>query len=242
MSKPEIIEEYIESLRQLTVSHLEWMATHVDKEMFPDRYKAIIDAISEKKLHPGKEENNTHQVIRYAGFWVRSGALLVDGLISLPLIFLYYYLFRFSWNSAVIIQIPYLFLWAAYNIYFLGRWGQTIGKMATHVKVTRLDGSPIGYKQAFLRHVVDLALEIIGKISFLIALFSVSRANFEISGWEARNTLLRDASPYWGFWAEHALAIWTLSEMIVLLLNKKKRALHDFIAGTVVIRTKDKAV
>lgn len=242
MSEPESIEEYLESLRPLAVGHLEWMAAHIDKERFPDRYKAIIDAISEKRLHPENEENNTHKVIRYAGFWVRLGALLVDGLVNLPLIFLYYYLFGLSWNTAVIIQIPYLFLWAAYNIYFLGRWGQTIGKMATHVKVTRLDGSPIGYKQAFLRHVVDLALTIIGKISFLVALFSVSRVNFEIAGWEARNALLRDASPYWGFWAEHALAIWILSEMIVLLFNKKKRALHDFIAGTVVIKTKDKAV
>jgi uncharacterized RDD family membrane protein YckC len=175
--------------------------------------------------------------MQYAGFWVRSGACFVDALVLTPFLFLYYYLLFFSWTTTVVIQIPYLFLWSAYNIYFLGRWGQTIGKMATHVKVTRLDGSPIGYKQAFLRHFVDLALTIIGKISFLVALFSVSRVNFEISGWEARNALLRDASPYWGFWAEHALAIWILSEMIVLLFNKKKRALHDFIAGTVVIRT-----
>jgi uncharacterized RDD family membrane protein YckC len=113
--------------------------------------------------------------------------------------------------------------------------------MATQIKVTRLDGSPIGYKQAFLRHVVDLALQIITTTSVLVALFSVSRVNFEISGWVARNTLLRDAMPYWGVWAEYAIDIWVLSEMIVLLFNKKKRALHDFIAGTVVIRTREKA-
>lgn len=242
MSEIESIEEYLESLRPLPVAHLEWMVAHIDKERFPDRYKAIINEISEKRLRPRNEESNKHKAMSYAGFWVRSGALLVDGLISLPLVFLYYYLFRFSWITAVIIQVPYLFLWAAYNIYFLGRWGQTIGKMATHIKVTRLDGSPIGYKQAFLRHIVDLALETVYKTSFLIALFSVSRINFEISGWEARDALLRDASPYWGFWVENALAIWALSELIVLLFNKKRRAIHDFIAGTVVIRTKDKAV
>ncbi len=175
--------------------------------------------------------------MRYAGFWVRSGAFLVDGLISLPLIFLYYYLLYFSWNTAVIIQIPYLFLWSAYNIYFLGRWGQTIGKMATRIKVTRLDGSPIGYKQAFLRHVVDFAFAIITKISFLVALFSVSKDAFEISVWKETSKLLSNASPCWGFWAEHASTIWILSEMIVLLFNKKKRAIHDFIAATVVIGT-----
>jgi len=50
MSEPESIEEYIQSLRPLPVGHLEWMAAHVDKERFPERYKAIMDVISEKKL------------------------------------------------------------------------------------------------------------------------------------------------------------------------------------------------
>jgi uncharacterized membrane protein YjgN (DUF898 family) len=68
MSKPETIEEYIESLRPLTVGHLEWMATYVDKELFPERYKAIIDAISEKKLHPQGEDIELHEVIPHAGF------------------------------------------------------------------------------------------------------------------------------------------------------------------------------
>jgi uncharacterized RDD family membrane protein YckC len=31
---------------------------------------------------------------------------------------------------------------------------------------------------------------------------------------------------------------WTLSELVVLMLNRRRRALHDFIAGTVVIRTR----
>lgn len=56
MSEPESIEEYIESLHPLPVVHLEWMASHIDKERFPERYKAIMDAISEKKLHPQDED------------------------------------------------------------------------------------------------------------------------------------------------------------------------------------------
>jgi uncharacterized RDD family membrane protein YckC len=30
--------------------------------------------------------------------------------------------------------------------------------------------------------------------------------------------------------------VWIFSEFVVLLTNKKRRALHDFMAGTVVIR------
>ena len=32
--------------------------------------------------------------------------------------------------------------------------------------------------------------------------------------------------------------IWTYGELFVLLLNRRKRALHDFIAETVIIKTK----
>ena len=32
--------------------------------------------------------------------------------------------------------------------------------------------------------------------------------------------------------------IWTYSELIVLLMNSRKRALHDFIAGTVIVKKK----
>jgi len=32
--------------------------------------------------------------------------------------------------------------------------------------------------------------------------------------------------------------IWIWSEVIVLLFNKRKRAIHDFIAGTVIVKSK----
>jgi hypothetical protein len=55
MSEPESIQEYIESLRLLSLAQLEWMAGYIDKEKFPERYKAIIDAISERRLQPQAE-------------------------------------------------------------------------------------------------------------------------------------------------------------------------------------------
>jgi uncharacterized RDD family membrane protein YckC len=36
---------------------------------------------------------------------------------------------------------------------------------------------------------------------------------------------------------DYSLTVWIWSEIIVLLFNRRKRALHDFIAGTVVIHT-----
>ena len=36
-------------------------------------------------------------------------------------------------------------------------------------------------------------------------------------------------------WRDYAFNLWVFSEPIVLLTNKKRRAIHDFIAGTMVI-------
>jgi uncharacterized RDD family membrane protein YckC len=32
--------------------------------------------------------------------------------------------------------------------------------------------------------------------------------------------------------------LWMYSELFILLLNKRKRAIHDFIAGTVIVKSK----
>lgn len=187
------LEEYVQYIRGLSLSQLEDIASHLDKEKQPERYQAVLDliskrrfgssgengqvkgiaptshgpeAVAEKKLHPESEGDNTQKVITYAGFWVRLGAGLIDSLIFfIPFVFIflppilyyyYYYLGSMPWEIWVIIKMPCSLVWPFYNIYFLGRWGQTLGKRAVKIKVVCLDGSPIGIRHAFLRHVVDL--------------------------------------------------------------------------------------
>jgi hypothetical protein len=53
--------------------------------------------------------------------------------------------------------------------------------------------------------------------------------------WNARNQKIYGLYPLWFGWVDTLSQAWTWSEIIVLLFNKKKRALHDFMAGTVVI-------
>ena len=42
--------------------------------------------------------------------------------------------------------------------------------------------------------------------------------------------------PSWYSFATITMNIWIWSEFIVMLTNKRKRAIHDFIAGALVIR------
>ena len=172
----------------------------------------------------------------YAGFWLRLIAMLIDGFVFLPVVIIYLYSRTISWETAVIISIPYCFLFALYNIFFLGRWGQTIGKMAVQIKVVQLDGSSIKYGKAFMRHSVDFVFASLSSIAFTLALFSMPRIGIVAGEWKQLNPLFHDSLPWWWSWVKAGSDTWVFSELLVLLTNNKKRAVHDFIAGTVVIR------
>jgi hypothetical protein len=49
--------------------------------------------------------------------------------------------------------------------------------------------------------------------------------------------VLEAGTPAWYQPVQIAGSVWLYSEFLVLLTNKKRRALHYFMAGTVVIRT-----
>lgn len=96
----------------------------------------------------------------YAGFWIRVGAKLVDGIILLVVRMLVGGLvgavmgavMGSSQNSLAIIKVVAalagIALQAAYTIYFVGKFSATPGKMACGLKVIRPDGTPMTYGRA----------------------------------------------------------------------------------------------
>ena len=95
--------------------------------------------------------------------------------------------------------------------------------MVTDIKVTLPNGSPIGIKQAFLRSSVELGLSIMTMFGELSAISNADPEQY------------KSLIPAWDETVETIGWIWFWSEVIVLLFNQRKRAIHDFIAGTVVI-------
>jgi uncharacterized RDD family membrane protein YckC len=108
---------------------------------------------------------------KFAGFWIRTVAYLIDGF----LIQLIYALLlgvgflgytsgsdtdALSDFSQILFETNFSFLnilstviYLAYFTLFLGMRGQTPGKMICGLKVVRLDGSPLSYGQAAVRTV-----------------------------------------------------------------------------------------
>ena len=171
----------------------------------------------------------------YAGFWKRFCAGFVDAFIIMPLAFLLLWLEGFDRTLAIFITVPSSILFAMYNVYFHARFGGTPGKLAVGIRVTRPDGNRIGWNEAWKRSSVDLFFASLVLVFEVWALLHVDPTKYSSFGWIERTQLLQQHQPSWFSSVNILHQVWIWSEVVVLLFNKRKRAIHDFIAGTVVI-------
>ena len=82
---------------------------------------------------------------------------------------------------------------------------------------------------------IDLVFAILTCIGFIYALQFISDAEFASLPWSKRNARLVAVQPEPFHWVDTLKQVWYWSEVVFLLFNKKRRALHDFIGGTVFI-------
>jgi uncharacterized RDD family membrane protein YckC len=175
--------------------------------------------------------------VRYAGFGARVLAALVDALVLLPFMALYFWLSSRSRDAAVLAQALSACVPPAYHIVLHALWGQSVGKMAMGIRVVSLSGVAIGWGQSTRRFSVDTALSIALGISMTLGYVRMSEVEFHSLGWFERSQWLDHLSPLSNV-LSWALVLWTWGEIVTLLFNRQKRALHDLIAGTVVVHAR----
>jgi uncharacterized RDD family membrane protein YckC len=165
---------------------------------------------------------------KYKTFWNRFFAGFIDGLIFLPLWFVDMHLAAPERGPAVIIiwsGIIYSAYWL-YSVLLHARYGQTLGKMVMQVKVLDVAEDRIPtFRQAFLR---DIGYVVLNTFSLVYLIYLV------LVGEYVRGAEISSVPGQILNWASFG---WFLLEVISMTTNQKRRALHDYIAGTVVIRT-----
>ncbi len=177
--------------------------------------------------------------IEYGGFWRRLGALLLDLLVNVPIMALFIWgeQYRaFDIWSFIPSQIVGLF----YSVYLVKRFGGTPGKLIAGLQIRKVNGELIGYKEAFLRNLPDFIFGLLISIAMLAAVLGMSDAQYHSYGFMERAQREAELAPSWLKPLQGLQNVWTWSEFLILLTNRKKRALHDFIAGTVVIVARPK--
>lgn len=180
----------------------------------------------------------TDSAIEYAPLGRRVGAICID-LFVLGLILgaperLSGFCASLAWIFPLSLR-PVLMV--AYFIVCHGQFGQTLGKHLMGIKVVRLSGEPVGWPRACLRGSVDLFLCALELVGVLVALLAMPEGD-SIEGSDGAAAL--DAvdlyPPTWQSWILAASLAWLALQAIAVLSNRPRRALHDFIAGTVVVK------
>ena len=174
----------------------------------------------------------------YAGFWIRLGSLFLDFLFVIPVTILTLYLNSLGKNVYFYTIIPSLLFGLWYNIYLPKRYSGTPGKLVAGIKIIRLDGQSIDWKEAILRHIVLLVLSILSIIVMVSCIINADENTYTSLSWLKQSQYLMTLSPIFFKFYTWTSNIWIYSEFIVLLTNKRKRAIHDYIAGTVIVKGK----
>ena len=159
-----------------------------------------------QKLKEGATMPVAEGTLNYAGFWIRFGAKLIDGLIFMVVLGIPFFIFMFrnimstgpgqppgfgQLGLQLGAQLVFYVASIGYNTFFLGKFGATPGKMACGLKVVSADGAKITYARSFGRAMAEILSGLICDIGYIIAAF-----------------------------------------------DSQKRALHDHIANTRVIKTR----
>lgn len=117
----------------------------------------------------------------YAGFWIRFGARSIDGIIVLIFNLALFTAFGLSFISLkptaeevalrTILTIVLYIISFGYEVFFIGRFGATPGKMACGIKVINADGSKVGYLKALGRIFGYFLSGLILGIGYIMAAF-----------------------------------------------------------------------
>lgn len=118
----------------------------------------------------------------YAGFWIRFAALLIDGLILGGLNLILHIPMAMMVPmaeenpTAFLAYMPIMMLLqlaipAAFDIFFVGKYGATPGKMACRLRIVESEGGKVTYARAIGRHFAKYISMITLYIGFLMAAF-----------------------------------------------------------------------
>jgi uncharacterized RDD family membrane protein YckC len=179
---------------------------------------------------------------QYAGFWVRVAAKAIDTVVvTIPLMLLSYLITWMAPNILVsfamkpvpwsVVTCIFVYLvFGAYFVYMEGNYGQSLGRMATRIKVEQVNGGQMDYGLAVTRLLICWGLTTAIPVIGLAISTYLSRAaimKFDIN-----------SIPFGGFIALLTIA-YVIYYYIMLASNSRKYAWHDILAETRVVALTD---
>ena len=173
----------------------------------------------------------------YADLWTRIAARIVDFVIMLPVAGLIFYINGLSKDAYFYAILPNLAIYIWYEVYLVKRYGGTPGKLIMGIKIIQKDGDDVDWHASFMRYLVPFCLTLSGIFIMMWTLGMIDDSTYMNMGFLKKTLLLSDFNPLMSKIQSFTSLGWTIAGIISILSTKRKRAVHDYIAGTVVIKS-----
>ena len=194
--------------------------------------------LSQPTTTPGKRMAAAERELPYAGFWIRVGAQLIDTVCVLTFVLIVFQSAPRHRLLSLYLLVPHFLFILFCSVWLVKRFGGSPGKLALGLRVRRTDGSAVGYREALGREIPGLGLALLlflGQQAPQWRLTDAAYLTLHALPVPEREHQLGQILPAWYPWVNLANSLWVLSEFVVLLTNRQRRALQDFLAGTVVV-------
>lgn len=164
--------------------------------------------------------------LKYKTFWRRFAASIIDVLVLSPLFLIEWLIFGTpdTGQEELAVFVINFLVFGFYSVNMTGLHGGTVGKKAMGLQV--LDGndeqSYIGFGRALKRDSPLLISEVLAIIYMLVSLEN------NPAGFDDQDPIIRNL--------DNLVAIWFIAELITMLGNERRRAIHDILANSVVVK------
>ena len=199
----------------------------LESEAWPELDGVLAQWIGEAREREGITDGFVPPSLRYRTGIARLIAVIIDGVI----------IFAVNWAAKFVLVMLGMgsiaavwdniggidLLFVAYSVFLHGKYGKTLGKHIAGVRVVDVENEQkINFQTAAMRDIVPIVGLALG---MGISILSVAAPSFVIP-----TAILYLLLPFL-----FAFFLWPLLELVTMLLNEKRRAIHDYIAGTVVV-------
>jgi uncharacterized RDD family membrane protein YckC len=184
--------------------------------------------------------------MEYGSYLRRAGALLLDMLFFVPAGALAALAGTTPTAFAATRGLACVLLWCLLNVFLVQRYGGSPGKLALGLRIVRADGTAVGYREALLRNSVVLLFLVLYFATLYLGFAQIPQAEWDgypRGALGADSAGLRRGIELAPAWMQLLIILgrfWGLADFGTWVFNAKRRrqALHDFLAGTVVLRVR----
>src|SRR4249919_2070879 len=116
----------------------------------------------------------TSDTMQYGGFWRRFAAFWLDGLVLLPLVAVVWWCGDHYRLFSLYYALPGALVGLFYDVYLIRRFGGTPGKLIMGLRIRKVSGEPVGYREALLRFAPEFLLGQLMSVALLLPLLRMT--------------------------------------------------------------------